>query len=273
MRWLLRFGYVGWHFEGWARQPGRRTVEGEILSGLRRQGLAPSEGEPRVSVASRTDRGVSARGNALTLDAQLEGPALLRAMNGIAPDIFFTHAAPVPYDFRVRRPIRRWYRFYELHSDAHAPRWREGARLFEGEVDVRSFGRGFPLETQVRRRIDRVMVRSIRGGLQVDLTARSFVWGMVRKIIAALRAIDRGELTADEVAAAVSGRRRLTLPLAEPEALVLWSVEFDQPWIFVSSHRTRRQESFLDGETLRWKAMERVLASLRPESLEGPRAA
>ena len=108
-RWLVRFGYDGTTFHGWARQPGIRTVEGQILLAVVRRGIAPSVGSAKIGVASRTDRGVSAVGNALTLTSAFPPTALLRALNGIEPDIFFTAATAVPESFRVRSAVRRVY--------------------------------------------------------------------------------------------------------------------------------------------------------------------
>ena len=230
MRWLVQFGYDGTRFFGWARQPRLRTVEGELLVGLRRQGVSDSLESARLEVASRTDRGVSARANALAVSTDRPGPVLLRCLNGIAPDIFFTAAAPVPESFRVRGAVRRVYRYFEPGTSGTAKRWRELSRLFAGPVDVRSFGRGLRHETPLVRTVEAVEVREIPGGLVVEIRAPSFVWGMVRKIVGALRECASGRLSEPRLRAALEGRERLTLPLAEPERLILWEVEYPIPW-------------------------------------------
>jgi len=60
----------------------------------------------------------------------------------------------------------------------------------------------------------------------IEVRAPSFVWGMVRKIVGALREVDRAHLSLAQLAAAIRGEERLMLPLAEPDGLVLWSVEY-----------------------------------------------
>jgi len=244
MRWLVRFGYDGSGFYGWARQPALRTVEGAILAGLVRQGIAPSSSAARLEVASRTDRGVSARANALTVTSERTGSALLRGFNGIAPDIYCTAASPVPEGFRVRRAVRRVYRYFEPRDSGSCERWREAAELFRGDVDVRSFGRGLRADTPTVRTIEAVEVRAAPGGLVVEFRAPSFVWGMVRKIVGALREHEAGRLSLSRLRAALEGRERLTLPLAEPERLVLWEVEYPVEWTVSwagpNRHQTRR---------------------------------
>jgi tRNA pseudouridine38-40 synthase len=230
MRWVVRFGYDGSAFYGWARQPGLPTVEGEILRGIVRSGLVPSAARAELEVASRTDRGVSAVANALALTTDRSGPVVLRALNGVSPGMFFTAAAPLPPDFRVRRALRRVYRYYEPAGGHDLGRWQSAARLFAGTVDVRSLGRGLPSDAPVWRTVESVGVEPRGEVLVVEVRAPSFVWGMVRKIVAALREVDRGRLSSARLSAALAGRTRLTLPMAEPEGLVLWEVEYPFAW-------------------------------------------
>jgi len=229
-RWLVRFGYDGSGFAGWARQPGQRTVEGEIHQGLVRAKIAPSADAGRPRVASRTDRGVHARGNALAISSRLDGPALLRALNGIAPDVFFTHARSVPEAFAARGAASRWYRYFEPSAGRDLGRWREAAELFRGDIDVRSFGRSVDPARPVWRTVDRVEVHGHGDCLVVDVRAPSFVWGMVRKIVAALRGYDSGRFALGTLRAATEGHRRCAVPMAEPERLVLWEVDYPGAW-------------------------------------------
>ena len=230
MRWVVRFGYDGSAFYGWARQPGLPTVEGELLRGVVRSGLVPSGARAELEVASRTDRGVSAAANALALTTERSGPIVLRALNGVSPGMFFTAATTVPPDFRVRRAVRRVYRYFEPAAGHDIDRWQSAARLLLGTVDVRSFGRGLPTAVPVWRTVESVSVEPHGEVLVVEVRAPSFVWGMVRKIVAALREVDRGRLSSTRLQAALAGRTRLTLPMAEPERLLLWEVEYPFTW-------------------------------------------
>ena len=277
-RWLVEFGYDGRGFAGYARQPGSRTVEGEILSGLSRMHLSLAESRPRIEVASRTDRGVSARSNAMTLVSKLPGPTLLRALNGIAPDIVFRRAAPVPLEFKVRKPIRRVYRFYEPGPIRSLKVWRNAARVLRGAVDVRTFGRGFSADSPVLRNIDRLTIRPTPpSGIQLEVVAKAFVWGMVRKMMAALREVDEGRLSLDALAQAARGVKRLTLPMADPEGLVLYSVEYPVRWTAHAELFTRYQLEHFASERKQCRARGAVLTTVaglwwkrpRPRSAPG----
>lgn len=244
-RWLVRFGYDGSGFAGWARQPGLRTVEGVLREGLPRTGVAATVEAARLAVASRTDRGVSARANALTLSSELPPAAVLRALNGIAPDVFFSAIAEVAADFSARSATRRWYRYFVLADGRPLDPWRAAAALFHGEVDVRSFGRDLPSDRPAMRTIDSVRVgRSGTRWMVVDVRAPSFVWGMVRKIVAAMRLVGEGTLSLSRIEAALRGERRLTLPLAEPEGLVLWDVAYPIVWKYRWKGPNRTQSRY-----------------------------
>ena len=228
-------------------------------------------------MASRTDRGVSAVGNALTLESSFSGSTLLRSLNGIAPDIFFTAASEVPEGFRERGAIRRIYRYFEPTPPQDLRRVIEAGRLFTGTVDVRSFGRGLPSSTPVWRSIEAVRLLSESDGVVVEVRAPSFVWGMVRKVVAALREVDAGRLTMSRLVDALAGAERLTLPMAEPEPLVLWTVEYDVPWEFFwngpNRHQARWWNTVQDGLVARRRVLEalaegRASRNLSPSSGE-----
>jgi tRNA pseudouridine(38-40) synthase len=214
-------------------------VEGEIDRGISRRGLPLSRAP--FDVASRTDRGVSAVGNAIIFRSDLDGPTLLRALNGISPFLFFRKATPVEESLRVRAATRRVYRYFEPRAPTSLTAWNRAARLFSGEVDVRSLGRGLPRESPQWRTVDHVKVRRTPAGLEVEVVAPSFVWGMVRKIVGALREVDAGHLDLARLRAALEGRSQLPLPLAEPEPLVLWDVVLPVRWKYDWSGPTRYQ--------------------------------
>jgi tRNA pseudouridine38-40 synthase len=250
-RWLVRFGYDGLGFHGWASQPGLRTVEGELVGALRRRGFRTEAGEGYLAVASRTDRGVSARANALALASALDGRALLRVLNGLVPDVFFSAAEPVSPEFSPRRAMLRRYRYFEPAGGRDEAVWRRLLAHFVGPVDPRSFGRAVPPGAPARREVSEARVRREGPWLVVDLAAPSFVWGMVRKIVAAVRATASGTLPEAHLVDAIAGRRRLTLPLAEPDRLVLWEVVYPFEFRFERPGLSPRQRQLWASERQR----------------------
>lgn len=232
--------------------------------------MAPSIEAAGLTVASRTDRGVSARANALALTSTLPAAALMRALNGIAPEIAFTAICEVPPEFSARAATGRWYRYFEPAEGHSMERWQAGAARFRGEIDVRSFGRDTPLERLTFRTIDSVRVhQSGARWLVVDIRAPSFVWGMVRKIIAALGKVDDGTLSLAALEAALRGERRLTLPLAPPEGLVLWNVRYPVQWFRTWGGPNRGQARYLTGLVRRARLRESIGRELLRQPVDG----
>jgi tRNA pseudouridine38-40 synthase len=261
----VRFGYDGPAFHGWARQPGRRTVEGEIRRGLLRFGIASAPAFGRLEAASRTDRGVSARGNALAVTTPLSLSAAMRALNGIDAAIWFTAARTIPEDYRVRGAVRRIYRYFEPADGRPHEEESAAAALFTGPIDVRSLGRSIPREVPLRRPIESVRVLpSPEGGRTIEVRAPSFVWGEVRKIVAALREVDAGRLPIGRLRAALAGEIRLTLPTVPPEPLVLWEVEYAEPWTHFWRGPNRKQRERLAVEQALWWSRSQWLGRFGP---------
>ena len=65
MRLKLTLAYDGTGFRGWARQPGERTVEGELAAAL---GERLRRRSSELAVAGRTDTGVHALANVVSVD-------------------------------------------------------------------------------------------------------------------------------------------------------------------------------------------------------------
>ena len=78
MRLKLTVEYDGVHFHGWAAQPGLRTVEAEVSAALEK--VFPTWGE--LAVAGRTDTGVHARGQVVSVTVE-GGPPPERAAGAL----------------------------------------------------------------------------------------------------------------------------------------------------------------------------------------------
>ncbi|MFI6798953.1 tRNA pseudouridine synthase A [Streptosporangium canum] len=80
VRLRLDLAYDGTDFSGWAKQPGRRTVQGEIEEALGKILRLPEP--PVLTVAGRTDAGVHARGQVAHVDLGGEAFGALESRHG-----------------------------------------------------------------------------------------------------------------------------------------------------------------------------------------------
>ena len=199
MRLKLTLEYDGSGFRGWAAQPGRQTVEGEVSRAL--DAVYGSWHE--LAVAGRTDAGVHALGQVASVEA-VQGPPVDRAaeaLNAELPDeIAVAAVEEAAGEFHARRSAKaRSYRYRIYRRRAPSPfearrAWwyprpldrgalDEAAALLLGGHDFRAFT---PTETQhkvFRRRV--LEARWVHGEdtLELEITADSFLRHMVRTLV------------------------------------------------------------------------------------------
>lgn len=232
LRIRLDLAYDGSGFSGWAAQPGRRTVQGEVEAALGRVLRVP---EPRVVVAGRTDTGVHALGQVCHADipaACWPGPDLaLRRLNAVlAPDVRVRAAALAPDGFDARfSALHRRYSYLISDSGLLDPRARNAVyvrrrrldaqamhaagQVLVGEHDFAAFCKARPGASSVRTVLALEVGRSADprdpGLIDVQITADAFCHSMVRSLVGALIAVGEGRLEAPALAAILAGAQRV----------------------------------------------------------------
>lgn len=219
MRLKLTLEYDGTEFHGWAAQPGLRTVEGVMREAVG----SVFRSFDSLAVAGRTDTGVHALGNVVSVEVEGGPPSerAAEALNAALPDdvsVLSTEEA-VP-DFHARHAARaRSYRYRIWRRREPSPferrrawwyprpldeeRLATAAGLLVGEHDFRAFT---PTETQ-----HDVFVRNVlraewhrRGeAFEFEITADSFLRHMVRTLVGTML-----ELPPERIAPLLEGRAR-----------------------------------------------------------------
>lgn len=210
MRLKLTVAYDGTGFRGWARQPGERTVEGALTEAVGR--VYPTAG--KLAVAGRTDTGVHALGNVVSVEVS-GGPSPTRAVEALnahlPEDAAVVRADEAPQDFHARHSARsRSYRYRIWRLRARSPfevnrslwhprpldlqRLQASAAMLVGEHDFRAFT---PTDTQ-----HGVFVRVVedarwhdRGDtVELEITADSYLRHMVRTLVGTMLEKDPDEV-------------------------------------------------------------------------------
>ena len=123
----LLIEYDGTEFSGWARQPGLRTVQGELERAL---GVVLRRDAVPLTVAGRTDAGVHARGQVASYGGE---PARPDSVNALLPyDIAVLECAAAAPGFDARRDATsRAYAYRVLTRRSRSP-FERATRLRRG---------------------------------------------------------------------------------------------------------------------------------------------
>jgi tRNA pseudouridine38-40 synthase len=238
VRYSARVEYDGTDFEGFQTQVGRRTVQGELERAL---GRISASGRVKVDAAGRTDAGVHARGQliAFSWPSAHDAGQLGRSLAALLPpDIAVGPLRRVPADFNPRyRALRREYRYSVWNGPASPLRERyalgvrepldvaamaAAAEVLTGRHDFSAFG---GVGRQPIRTLERVRVRRRGALVTIEVVGDSFLRQMVRRLVAALIRVGRGQATAADVAAALRSRRpAFAGAVVPPQGLTLWRV-------------------------------------------------
>lgn len=220
----LDIEYDGSGFSGWARQPGRRTVQGELETALE----TVLRERVELTVAGRTDSGVHARGQVASFRTEAEVPADLgRRLNGlIAGDVAVTAAAPAPEGFDARGDATsRSYRYRLLVRRAPSPFEQGRALWWPHRIDrdaldacaaalpgTHDFTAFTPTQTDHVRFERDVFAAAWKGEpgdvLAFAITADAFMRSMVRVLVGTMLEAASGRRTPESFAALLEGAPR-----------------------------------------------------------------
>ncbi|MBJ7288617.1 tRNA pseudouridine(38-40) synthase TruA [Williamsia sp.] len=252
VRLRLDIGYDGTDFAGWARQPGLRTVCGElerVLTTILREPVT-------LTVAGRTDAGVHAVGQVAHCDvsrASLDtrsiagDPTMLvrRMAKMLPPDARVKAVEEVSSDFDARfAALRRHYRYRLTDSASGAEpirardtahwtrpldieRMRAAADTLIGLHDFAAFCKRREGATTVRdlQRFD--WSADADGVLTAHVSADAFCWSMVRSLVGAVGAVGEGRRTIEWCASLLAERSRSSsVPVAPACGLTLIGVDY-----------------------------------------------
>ena len=209
--WRVEISYVGSAFSGWAAQPGRRTVQGELEAALATVLRVPVV----LTVAGRTDAGVHALGQVASFEtaAAVPGDIVWRLNGLVGHDAVVAAVEAAPDGFDARRWTRSRSYLYRIRlALAHDPFERGRALWIARRIDVgaldacaaalpgsHDFTAFTPTASdhvRFTRRIDAAAwTRAERRGgtlLEFRVTADAFMRSMVRALVGSMLEVAEG---------------------------------------------------------------------------------
>ena len=238
----LDLAYDGSGFRGYAHQEGLRTVQGALEDAL----STVLDGPVETAVAGRTDAGVHARGQVVSVrvPSSVDVERLARSLNGlVGPEIAVKAVAEVDDGFDARFSARwRRYRYSMFTGPVPDPltrgfEWHVGPRLdhdamaaaaaeFAGEHDFGAFCRSVEGKSNVRR-VDETGWEADGDRLHFWIRANAFCHQMVRSLVGLCYDVGRGFTPVGSVGEIVeSADRSRVATVAPPHGLILWEVGY-----------------------------------------------
>lgn len=243
VRLRLDVAYDGTDFSGWARQPGRRTVQETIETAIAT--VLRLAGPPSTTVAGRTDAGVHASGQVAHVDvaSDVDPVELQRRLGGVLPaDLSVTRVQLAPAGFDARfAALGRHYR-YRVADRATDPlrrhdtlSWKRpldeiamhaAAQGLVGEHDFAAYCR--PREGATTTRTLRALdVTRDDGVVLITAHADAFCHNQVRAMVGALLAVGDGRRTVEWPGEVLRAKvRDSAVNVAPPHGLTLVAVDY-----------------------------------------------
>lgn len=250
----LTIAYDGTDFHGWQIQANKPTVQGEIVSVLRRL----TQENTQLLGAGRTDAGVHALGQLASFRTQSHLSALefQRALNALLPPtIRIVQVEETGPDFSARWSAKGKIYRYRIYRGKVVPPllWRyvlhypfpldeeamkRAAARFVGVHDFTSFAAStgsedHDKERNMRREIFATELRRTEDGEELWFTVhgRSFLRYMVRKMVGTLLEVGRGKLAPEDIDRLYEMRdRSKSGPTVPPHGLFMVKVEHDEAY-------------------------------------------
>jgi tRNA pseudouridine38-40 synthase len=235
----LDLEYDGTAFAGWARQPGQRTVEGEVEKALCT--VLREEAVP-LTVAGRTDAGVHAWQQVCSYEHEAVDPMRLNAL--LAGDVAILRSNPAPDGFDARRDARsRTYCYRVLNRRARSV-WLHGrvlwyhrrleraalqacAQVLPGTHDFTAFTPTESYHERFERDVLAAEWRIDGDLLEFWITADTFMRHMNRILVGTMLEVAAGNRSVEAFAALLDGAPRSQAgPTAPPHGLALACVGY-----------------------------------------------
>ena len=240
----LDLAYDGTEFGGWARQPGRRTVESVLEDAL---AVALRE-RARLSVAGRTDAGVHALAQVASFatGAAVEPERLLLTLNALLPpDVAVRHVARAADGFAARAARARTYRYrlwlpnarpvfearyvWDVRGPVELGLLEECARLLVGRRDFAALSPSARLYHTCVRDVTRATWSLSSDGCEaaLEISANAFLHMMVRVAVGSMVDVAQGRLSRQQFTEGLAGGERSAMGRTAPaRGLALVAVDY-----------------------------------------------
>ena len=244
MKFFITFSYDGSSFNGYQKQPSKRTIQGEMEKVLKQ---INDNKKVDITASGRTDAGVHAINQKahFSLNIDINTDKLKKALNSLLPkDIYVKQVENVSEEFHARfsaigkeyiykinmgeyNPIERNY-IYQYNSKLDVVEMERALKYLEGTHNFKTFTKSDEEKEDYVRTISQTsIVRDSKDVNQLTLTfvGTGFLRYMVRNMVGTLIEIGEGKRKSEDIIDMLKKEdRRVAGKTANPEGLYLRNV-------------------------------------------------
>ncbi len=205
----MTFSYDGTNFNGYQKQPNKRTIQKEIEDVLKQINNGK---DVSVYSSGRTDAGVHALNQKahFDLDVNIKLYGLKKTLNKkLNGEIYIKDVSIVDNKFHARYfvkkkiysyyintsefdPIRKNY-CYQYCDKLNISKMKKASKYLVGEHDFRSFCKEEKDKENCVRRIYNISINNVNGIVKITLVGNGFLRKMVRNIVGELIEVGNGK--------------------------------------------------------------------------------
>ena len=243
MRFLIDFSYSGENFNGYQRQPKKRTIQEEI-----EKVLTSINGGKKVDIHSsgRTDKGVNALHQMahFDFDKKITPYKLLGALNSYLPDdIYINNVKIVDNDYHARymvssktyeykinigqyNPLNRTY-VYQYCNKLNIKQMKKAIKYFKGTHDFTSFVSAEDKKEDKVRTIYNVSIKNNDDIVSIRFKGNGFLKYQVRNMVGALIKVGENKIKPIDIKYMIEKKDRRKASICAPaNGLTLIKVEY-----------------------------------------------
>lgn len=243
IRYLIDFSYAGENFNGYQKQPGKRTVQEEV-----EKVLTNINGGKKVVIHSsgRTDALVNALHQVahFDFDKDITAYKLKGALNSYLPvDIHINKLEEVALDFHARYMVKSKTYLYKINTLEYNPllrthvyqygkplnikKMRKAVKYFLGTHDFTSFASAEDKKEDKIRTIYKANVKEKDGIISITFKGKGFLKYQVRNMVGALIKVGEEKLSYKDIPKMLEQKDRRKASICAPACgLTLVKVEY-----------------------------------------------
>ena len=235
MRYFITFSYDGSKYNGYQKQPKKKTIQGELEKALKQ---INSNKAVSIVASGRTDAGVHAYSQSAHFDLQtsITCQKLKQALNSLIPnDIYIKNVYEASDKFHARFDVKAKEYIYKINMGNYNPiekdyvfqynkkldvtEMERALKYLEGTHDFRSFVKiDEEKDNYVRTIVQTSLIRNIKNVnmITISILGTGFMRYMVRNIVGMLIEIGEGKFRSEDIIYILESKDRKQAGMCAP---------------------------------------------------------